>query len=142
MSENNGVIRVGKKGMAKFAIGEEGKPFEVDVVATMQQWFIIHESYQQTEGEEKGKIRTEDMPAFHSSAVDFVKQLAPEDNPTTAEALHFLALLREQWDGLIDFFQPRKREKDESPGTSAEGLVFLEEPTTDSQPSTSSSSAK
>ena len=126
MSANNGVIRIGRKGIVKFAFGDDGAPFEVDVVVAMQQWFAIDDSFRQTEGPKEGTILTEDMPAYHQAAVDYAKGLgAPLI--TVAEALDFIARLREQWDGLVDFFRPKKREKEGSPDTSAVELRFSAE---------------
>ena len=41
MSANNGIIRIGRKGIAKFAFGSDGEPFEVDVVVAFQRWIEI-----------------------------------------------------------------------------------------------------
>ena len=134
MSANNGdgVIRVGRKGRKKFAFGEDGEPFEVDVVVAFQEWVGIDEGFR--DQNEDRSIHTADMAAYHQAAVEFVTGLAgpagaaTPSNPlptiTTAEALDFIARLREQYDELADFFQPRKREKVESPATSEAGLRF------------------
>ena len=134
MSANNGdgVIRVGRKGRKKFAFGEEGEPFEVDVVVAFQEWVCIDEEFR-----DKSKDRSipnSDMLVYHQAAVNFVERLAnplsdgelrqPITEVTTAEALDFIARLREQYDELADFFQPRKREKDESPATLGAELRF------------------
>ena len=129
-SNGDGVIRIGRKGIKKFAFGD-GPVFEVDVVQAMQQWLGIDEQHRQPEGDDKGKILTEDMPTYHQAAVHFVVGLAnPTGVPTItiAEALDFIARLREQFDELADFFRPKRREKDESPGTSGVELQFSEEP--------------
>lgn len=130
MSVSNGVIRIGRKGIKKFAFGEDGAPFEVDVVSTFQRWLIIDESLRQQDGDKTSSILTEDMPGYHIEAVRFVSEVAGLE-PTTitvAEALDFLARLREQWDELADFFRPKRREKEDSPDTSAVELRFSEEP--------------
>jgi hypothetical protein len=136
MSAGNGVIRIGRKGLKKFAFGEDGAPFEVDVVAAFQQWIGIDEQHRQTDGERKGSILSEDYAAYHQAAVDFatgltVKQgatVADIPDITIAEALDFIARLREQYDELVDFFRPKRPERDESPGTSGVELQFSEEP--------------
>lgn len=141
MSASNGVIRIGRKGIKKFAFGEEGKPFEVDVIVAFQQWIAIDEEFRGEDGE--GSIKTEDIPAYHQAAVEYVKGLTGpherlaadgatviQDEPegiTTAEALDFLARLREQYDELADFFRPRSRAKPDSPATSGAELRFSEE---------------
>lgn len=136
-SNGDGVIRIGRKGLKKFAFGEDGEPFEVDVVSVMRDWFAIDESFRQEDGEgvkkeDVGTIKTENMPAYHYAAVQFVTQLAMTQSGTTpiitvAEALDFIARLREQYDELVVFFRPKKPEERESPGTSQPGLRFSTE---------------
>lgn len=130
MSASNGVIRIGKKGMKKFAFGDEGAPFEVDVVVAFQAWIGIDEGFRGQSSNES--IRTEDMPAYHQSAVNFVRELGGMDNTsaiTTAEALDFIARLREQYDELVVFFRPKLREERASPDTSGVELQFSPEET-------------
>lgn len=139
MSANNGVIRIGRKGIVKFAFGDDGPPFEVDVVVAFQTWIGIDETFRPSEEDSEGArgIPTSDMPAYHQAAVDFVQGLSggpnqsrPSSVPsgiTTAEALDFIARLREQYDELAAFFRPRSREKRESPATSEAELHFSEE---------------
>ena len=119
MSANNGVVRIGRKGLKKFAFGETGEPFEVDVVNVFQEWLLIDESLRS----EGGEIKMEYMPAYHQAAVAFVERLSGF-TITTAEALDFLARLREQYDELASFFQPRSLEKRASPATSVQEMRF------------------
>lgn len=138
MSSNNGVIRIGRKGLKKFAIGEEGEPFEVDVVVAFQQWVGIDEQFRPEEEDADGlrPIPVLSMPEYHRAAVAFVTELsgnttspltdalsaehgvAKPTKITTAEALDFIARLREQYDELASFFRPRSREKPDLPATS------------------------
>ena len=126
MSSNNSVIRVGRKGLKKFAFGEDGPVFEVDVVVAFQEWIGIDKSFRQDEGD--GVILTADMPAYHLAAVEYTKKLSSGD-VTTAESLDFIARLREQYDELVVFFQPRSRERLDLPDTSeaASALRFSTE---------------
>ena len=122
---SNGVIRVGRKGRKKFAFGEDGAPFEVDVVVAFQEWVGIDEQFR--ERSEDRTISTADMPAYHQAAVAFVCGLAgqsAEDGITTAEALDFIARLREQYDEVAVFFQPKLRDELDSPATSGAELRF------------------
>lgn len=116
MSASNGVIRIGRKGIKKFAFGEDGVPFEVDVVVAFQEWIGIDRTFRQDEGD--GPIRPDDMPDYHRAAVDYVCRLSASEKLTTAEALDFIARLREQYDELVVFFQPRLRPEPGSPDTS------------------------
>lgn len=125
----DGVIRVGRKGKKKFAFGEDGAPFEVDVVVAFQEWIGIDDAFR--EEQEDRRIPVARMPEYHAAAVTFVQRLAatPTEVPdiTVAEALDFMARLREQYDELTDFFQPKSREEPELPATSGAELRFLEE---------------
>jgi hypothetical protein len=115
MSESNGVIRVGRKGKKKFAFGD-GDPFEVDVVVAFQEWGSIDGSFRN----EDRVIPQSEMMGYHQAAVAFVQSLwflasvaapAVTTNITTAEALDFIARLREQYDEVSVFFQPKSRDK-------------------------------
>lgn len=133
MSANNGVIRIGRKGLKKFVFGEEGAPFEVDVVVAFQQWLTLDETFrEQFEPDAEGLhiIPSAAMQQYHEMAVEFVSGLAhnthtPPGRPippilvlTTAEALDFIARLRECYDELTVFFRVKSREKQDSPDTS------------------------
>lgn len=138
MSKSNGVIRIGRKGLKKFAFGEEGEPysgvFEVDVVEQFQQWRVIDDEFRQAN--EDRSIPIERMSEYHTAAVRFVKQLSGNNAPegdqydiTVTEALDFLARLRECYDELADFFVPKSREERASPVTSGAELRFSVEET-------------
>ncbi len=138
MSESNGVIRIGRKGLKKFAFGEEtegeeGKPFEIDVVAAFQAWVAIDETFRldgpDVSEEERYSIRTEDAAAYHAAAIAFVKSLGGNKVPniSVGEALDFVARLREQYDELVVFFRPKLREKPASPDISEAELRFSAE---------------
>lgn len=129
MSENNGVIRIGRKGKVRFAFGADGEPFEVDVVAAWYEWRAIDEEYRYPEGDPKAGEVT-DHGAYHSAMVDFATQLSgsttDHDGTATApitrtEALEFIRLLGEKFDELADFFRFRSREERGSPGSSGAG---------------------
>ncbi len=135
MSSSNGVIRIGRKGLKKFAFGEDGAPFEVDIVTAWQKWVIVDENFRPTEEDEQGNrpIPLSEMLAYHQAAVVFVETLAGTDPSqantiTPAEALDFIARLREEYDELADFFRPKSRQKPDSPATSQAELRFSAEP--------------
>jgi hypothetical protein len=127
MSQNNGVIRIGRKGLKKFAFGEDGIPFEVDVVVSFQQWIDITDELRPEMPDEEGNRPIQDMPTYHARAVQFVEGLGGQDyvgKVTVAEALDFVARLREQYDELATFFRPKSREERDLPATSEAGLRF------------------
>lgn len=117
MSSNNGVIRVGRKGRKKFAFGEDGDPFEVDVVIAFQEWICVDNEFR--ERSDDRSVLIGDMAAYHEAAVNFVEHLASQ-RVTTAEALDFIARLREQYDEVAAFFQPKSREEPDLHGSSGE----------------------
>lgn len=134
MSASNGVIRIGRKGVKKFAFGDDGAPFEVDVVVAFQQWIMIDDEFR-TLTEDKS-IPLAEMPRYHQAAVEFVEGLRkePKEAPNyvpvnPAEALDFIARLREQWSELVDFFHPKSRQERDSPDTSEAELRFSVEGT-------------
>ena len=135
MSNDNGVIRVGRKGIKKFAFGEDGEPFSVDVVVAFQEWVTIDDSFR--EHTDDRSIVNEDMKDYHTAAVEFVARLAGNSVPimdasvstiTTAEALDFIARLQECYDEVAAFFRPKSREEPDSPATSEVELRFSQEP--------------
>lgn len=138
MAQNNGVIRVGRKGRKKFAFGDEGQPgsepFEVDVVVAFQEWIRIDGGFRDLSDDRT--IRDEDMADYHRAAVDFATRQRGGSNSetgaqpepiTTAEALDFIARLRECYDEVADFFLPRSRGRSDSPATTETELRFSEE---------------
>lgn len=143
MIASNGIIRIARKGLRKFAFGEDGEPFEVDVVSTFQQWLLIDASFRPDVPDDDGNapVPNESIPDYHQAAVKFVQMLAtapptqhcPQPvqppNLTIAEALDFIARLREQYDELADFFRPKLRERPGSPATSAAGSPDTSEST-------------
>lgn len=133
MSQNNGVVRIGRKGIVKFAFGDD-EPFEVDVVTAFQAWANIDEEFRldgpNVPDDQRGLVPSQDMPRYHQAAVDFVQKLATDPRThntpqlTVAEALDFLARLREQYDELVHFFRPKQRAERESPASTETALHF------------------
>lgn len=143
MAGTNGVVRIGRKGIKKFAFGVEGEPggepFSVDVVVVWQRWAALDDSYRPVEEDANGArlIPQEVIPQYHAAAVEFVEGLRgygdrAKDQPgyevvNISEALDFLARLREAYDELVDFFRPRLRDERVSPDSSAVEHLFSEE---------------
>ena len=127
MSQNNGVIRVGRKGTKKFAFGEDGEPFEVDVVSAFQKWTELDDSYR--EKSDDRSILMSDMQSYYNAAKNFVYMLSGDTigTITIAEALEFLAKLKDEYSALTDFFRPRSRDEPDLPDSSGAELRFSEE---------------
>lgn len=134
MSASNGVIRIGRKGLKKFAFGEPDPKdpnkgvFEVDVVVAFQQWIVIDDQFRQVSEGEDRSIPTAEMPVYHQAAQEFVRGLGGGE-VTVAEALDFIARLHEQWDELVVFFRPKLRQEPDLPDTSGAELRFSVEGT-------------
>lgn len=136
-SNGSGVIRIGRKGVKKFAFGEDGTPFEIDVVVAFQAWVSIDDQFR--ERSEDRSVLVADMAMYHQAAREFAAgltgapvtddadRLAVNAPISTAEALDFIARLREQYDEVAAFFHPRSREERDSPGTSGVELQFSAE---------------
>ena len=131
MSTNNGIIRIGRKGLKKFAFGDDGVPFEVDVVVAFQHWVEIDDSFRPADRDEEGNrsVPVQAMPEYHRAAVAFVKETSGGCDVTVAEALDFIARLREQYDELAHFFRPKSREEPDLQDTSEVELRFSVEGT-------------
>lgn len=131
-AKSNGVIRIGRKGVKKFAFGD-GEPFDVDIVVAFQEWIGIDDEFRPAEPDADGRrpIPTAEMPRYHAEAAAYVSRLSNVD-VTAAEALDFIARLREQYDELAVFFQPKSLVERDSQSSSepVSELRFSEEPTT------------
>lgn len=129
MSASNGVIRIGRKGKKKFAFGD-GEPFTVDIVTAWQQWIGIDDAFRPDEEDANGNrpIPLAEIPGYQQSAVEFVRELAGDacrdEDITPAEALDFIARLKEQYDELAVFFRPKSPQERASPATSEAELRF------------------
>jgi len=126
MSRSNSIIRINRKGRKKFAFGDDGEPFEVDIVEAFQRWINIDDEFRPAEIDEEGNrlIPKERMPEYHEAAIGFVRELSG-DEVSKAEALDFLARLREQYDELALFFRPKSLEERGLLDTSEEAHLEL-----------------
>lgn len=121
MSQTNGVVRIGRKGMVKFAIGEDGPPFDLDVVRVFDEWAQIDQSYR----DENGVIAKDQIIAWSGARGSFVQKLLNDvytmyvgvaaPTLTGAEVGDFMARLTEEVDKLRSFFEPRLQNKPTSP---------------------------
>ena len=114
----NGVVRIGKKGKKKFAFGDDGPVFEVDVVVTWSYWQTKRAEFQEPFPDDPKMVwipPTKTM-AYQQAVVDFCHQLQANSKPpsgfpavTLAEALEFLAKIEEEYEELKVFFQPKSK---------------------------------
>lgn len=134
MSESNGkgIIKIGRKGIKKFAFGDnEADVFEVDIVEVWYKWIALDNSFRPEEEDANGErnIPYERMDEFHREAVNFVTTVSGGKalDITRAEAREFISRIRDEYNDLADFFQPKSRQKQDSPGTLETEVRFSEQ---------------
>ena len=115
MSEGNGILKIGRKGKKKFAIGD-GAPFEIDVIAENNRWIRLSNEYC-TEKNEDGQMvcPRNQMEARELAGWQYVQQISGTADVTLAEALEFLSVLAEEAGKLQPFFKPRSSDEPSSP---------------------------
>lgn len=124
MSQDNGVIRIGRKGRIKFAFGED-EPFEVDVIEVHDSWYATDQQYR----DEKGDIPVEQTLVYHEAERAFVQNIVNacyQDGKHTqppvlthAEAMEFIAKVASEVAKLRDFFEVRLSDPHVSPERTA-----------------------
>jgi hypothetical protein len=122
VSEGNGdgVIRIGRKGTIKVALGD-GEPFEFDAIAAQNQWRKIDDGFRNEEGE----IIPERRDDYYYAVVDFATAMSktekcPDGTPniTLAEGLEFLKVVTVECNRLKDFFRVEAPDAESSPESS------------------------
>lgn len=115
MISQNGVVRIGRKGIINFAFGDDGAPFALDVIRAYDEWAQIDQSFR----DESGKIVKDQIVAWSGARASFVQQIVEQAgqaiNLSGAEVNDFMARLEEEVMKLRAFFEPRTPEKPSSP---------------------------
>lgn len=141
MSEGNGVIRIGRKGIVKFEFeGRNGEivPVEVDIVHMHDYWFGIVQGFR----DEKQEIPASRMSEYIEAKAAFVKKMlrdtgtkVPErmaqydavaDDLSHANALEFHRCMIEEVEKLQSFFVPRIGKGPSPPPSSKPEVTFSE----------------
>ena len=118
------IIKIGRKGKRTFVLGEDGKPFTIDVVAVYYDYLDLDKNFR----DDKGVVPDDRIGPLNKAAWDYVKDVAgtgggDASDCTLAEALEFLATLRKEYDKLKSFFEIDSPEESSSP-TPSETLRF------------------
>jgi len=110
---DDGILRIGRKGKVKFAFGENGTPFIVDVVAISNRWWEIRRNF----ADKDDKVPPDRIEEFNRTAIAFVCELAPKDSgpESNAEVEEFFKLLADERQKLQRFFVPASPEEPSSP---------------------------
>ena len=112
IAEQNGVIRITRKGRVKFAFGEDGEPFDVDVMGVWNEWVQVSRSIEGIDG----KIPNDKIVAFDETKRAFVQAKVQdaykgrqEPIPVLShiEAVEFLNLIWNEVERLRPFFEPK-----------------------------------
>lgn len=120
MSESNGVIRTKSKGRRKFAFGEDGAEFEVDVIKAYDEWIGIDGSFRN----EKRLVPEEQLQAWKDAATAFAERLSGQTGLDGSTVLEFLALLQGEAIKLQDFFVVKYAEKPKSVDSLESRITF------------------
>ncbi len=120
-SSSNGVIRLGRKGMRKFQLGDDDPIVEFDVVHVWNQWLEIDRSYRTGDS---GAVPPDKYPELNAALNKFACEMLQVKEMSDADALHFQSQLNKEVDALLDFFGSRSEEKPSSPQSTR--LTFSE----------------
>lgn len=121
MSEGNGdgVIRIGRKGKKKIALGD-GEPRDLDIVDVSNRWSEIDRSFRDADF----KIPSERIAEANEAAYAFVMGIFEDASITRAEALEFLKIITEEAAKLSDFFTVKSGSVEPSSQESTTTLRF------------------
>lgn len=122
MSEGNGngdgVIRVERRGLRKFALGDM-PPKEIDVTHAYSEWCRVDRQYRGADG----RVPPEKAAELNEMAIKFARDMlldaGSQADVNLTEALTFLRLLTEEAEKLSGFFAPPTSGGPSSPGRTA-----------------------
>ena len=125
MNENNGVVRIKARSVKKFAIGEDGPVFELDVVRAYDEWAQIDASFRDA----AGVVPKDQIVAWSNARGSFAEKVVadayaltpqPQEPPRLdgGQVGDFMARLAEEVDKLKVFFEPKFERPQSSPQSS------------------------
>lgn len=119
----NGVVRIARKGIVKFAFGEEGDEFSVDVRVIYDAWTEIDWQLRN----EKGELPTDKRVEHGQNRIRFVQAvvndayaangLAAIPEVSGSEAIAFIDRVVEEVEKIHNFFSPKKDEPSSLPAS-------------------------
>lgn len=126
----NGVIRISRKGVVKFAFGEEGDEFPVDVRVVYDAWREVDWQLRN----DKGELPNDKWVEHGQNRIKFVQEIVngayqvlmmdgqPREVPEVSgsEAVAFIDRVYEEVEKAHNFFSPKKDEPSSSPGNQPE----------------------
>lgn len=119
MSDENGaaVLKVGRKGMLKCQLGDDGPLFEVDVIRLMSSLAEVEREFRDAEG----KVLPGKLEARNEAVLQFVQKVLASGGEGRAaqinmtEALEFIKGWTEKGAELRAFFAPSTGKEQSSP---------------------------
>jgi len=130
-SSTNGVIRIARKGIVKFAFGEDGDEFPVDVRLVYDAWREVDWQLRNEKGElpsDKWVEHGQNRVAFVQNVVNNAYALLTSKDGVDreipqvsgAEAIAFIDFVYEEVEKVHNFFSPKKDEPSSSPASQPE----------------------
>jgi hypothetical protein len=132
-TSTNGVVRINKRGLAKFQFGEdEGEPvLTLDVIAIYDAWHSVIWELRDKDGvlpndkqNDYGQNRLNFVQSIVNDAYKKADANAPVPTITRAEAEMFIAEITKKAEELRAFFYPPKETPSSLPGSSATEIRF------------------
>lgn len=122
----NGVLKVHKRGRAKFQFGDDEPVIELDVIEVYDQWVEVLWALRDAEGKlpndkvnEYGKNRQDFVQAVVNTAYGLIAEKPPIPNVSRAEAEQFIKLVEEAAEELRNFTSPKKDAPSSAPASTA-----------------------
>lgn len=123
----NGVIRISRRGKAKFQFDDAHEPFEVDVIEVSDQWYEIDFSFREKTADDKwilpagkwnehGQAQVNFVQGTVAAAYEKIGKPGPTDL-TRGEAEAFLQLIAAEVAKLRDFLLPKKETPSSPPAS-------------------------
>jgi hypothetical protein len=120
----NGVVRISRRGIAKFQFGDDDAPFEVDVIAVYDAWQTIMWSHLELNDKGEGILPNSKIEEYGQVRLDFVQSVvntayqrlggSPPDL-SRAEAEAFLNEIAAQKEVLRNFTGSKKETPSSAP---------------------------
>ncbi len=69
----NGVVKISRRGLAKFQFGDDDAPFEVDVLAVYDQWYVVNWQLRVIDEKGDGVVPTDKQDEYGQNRQTFAQ---------------------------------------------------------------------
>ncbi len=69
----NGVVKIARRGRAKFQFGDDDQPFEVDVLAVYDQWYVVNWQLRDIDEKGDGVVPNDKQDEFGQNRLNFAQ---------------------------------------------------------------------